>query len=276
MPPIDSPLMNKKKNKQLNSFDLLVESLIQEFSKIPNFDLTQKDETANKLFNITAFRIADISSFKNLVLSHFVPATNKAIFESEQQILQSKYKPLLTINKSDLKDTLHQTIRLSYVGLFHKVESYINDVIIMSGFLIEDASLESIDKYAKRKFSFIVKDWTQFSVTHKINWVCNCVKHYDGFPLKLPKPIFCDRFPENKRLELTPQDFKFDAEILIKFCPVYLQILFMIAIHKSLYENYDRAEWKDMPEILNIHDKTEQQHTELIDNFLLKLKDLAA
>lgn len=269
-------LMNKKKNKRLNSFDLLVESLILEFSKIPNFDLTQKDETANKLFNTIAFRIADISSFKDLVLSHFVPATNKAIFESEQQISQSKYKFLLTINKSDLKDTLYQTIRLSYVGLFHKVESYINDVIIMAGLLIEDDTTETIDKYAKRKFSFIVKDWTQFSVTHKINWVCNCVKHYDGFPLKIPKPIFCERFSEDKRLELTPQDFKFDAEILIEFCPIYLQIMFMIAFHKSLYENYDRTEWEDMPEILKIHDETEQKHTELINSFLLKLKDLEA
>ena len=48
----------------------------------------------------------------------------------------------------------------------------------------------------------------------------------------------------------------------------------MIALHKSLYDNYDRTEWEDMPEILKIHNETEEQHTELINTFLSKIKDL--
>lgn len=266
--------MSKNKPKRQNPFDLLVEKLVEDFSKIPNFDLTQKDETANKLFNTIIFRIADISSFKELVLQHYVPATNKAIFESEQQILQSRYRHLLNISKTDLRETLYQTIRLSYVGLFHKLESFINEVVKMAGLVIEDTEGEPVDKYAKRKFGFDIRDWQQFFVTHKINWVCNCVKHYDGFPLKSLKPFLCEHLPEDKRLELTPQDFKFDAELLIKFCPVYLQIMFMIAQHKSSYENYNRAEWEDMPEILKIHDEYEKKQEETINNVLTQLKAL--
>ena len=267
--------MSKNKPKRRNSFDLLVEKLIDEFSKIPNFDLTRTDETANKLFNTIAFRLADISSFKELVLNHYVPATNKASFENEQQILQSRYRHLLTINKDDLRETLFQTIRLSYVGLFHKLESFINDVVKMSDLFLEDTSKETVEKYAKRKFRFNIRDWQQFFVTHKINWVCNCLKHYDGFPLKQPKPFLCEHFSEDKRLQLTAQDFKFDAELLLKLLPVYLQIMFVIAQHKSSFEDYNREEWQDMPEILKIHDEYEEKQTEVINGLLTQLKALA-
>ena len=267
--------MNKKKSKVPNKFDQLVEKLVDEFLKIPNFDLTQKDETANKIFNSIAFRLTDILSFKELVINHYIPATNKAIFDSELQIRNSKYNFLLTVNREDLEETLYQTIRLAYVGLFHKVESYVNDIIQMCALLTEDKSNETIEKYAKRKFNFSLKDWTQFFVTHKINWVCNCVKHYDSFPLKTPRPLFCEKFNDDKRLQLTVEDFKLDTELLIKFLPIYLQIMFTIQVHKSEYEDYDREFWKDTPEILRIHDETEIKTEELIKTMLTKIKELA-
>jgi hypothetical protein len=267
--------MNKKKTKIPNKFDQLVQQLVDEFVKIPNFDLTQKDENANKIFNSLVFRLADISSFKELVLNHYIPATNKAIFDSEQQMRNSKYSFLLNVDKEDLKETLYQTIRLAYVGMFHKVESFANDIIIMSSLLTDDKTTENIEKYAKRKFNFSLKDWSQFFVTHKINWVCNCVKHYDSFPLKNPRPLLCETFENDKRIKLTVEDFKFDTELLIKFLPVYLQIMFSIQIHKSQIENYDREFWKDSPEILKIHDEAEIQMEELIRTMLTKMKELA-
>ncbi len=71
------------KKKPINKFDYLVNGLIQEFIKIPNFDWTQTDDVSNKLINIITYRLAEVSSYKELVCNHFIPATNKAIHESK-------------------------------------------------------------------------------------------------------------------------------------------------------------------------------------------------
>lgn len=65
-----------KSKKSQNKFDTLVEKFTIEFLKIDNFDLMMSDETGNKIFNIITFRMAEISSYKNLVSQHFIPATN--------------------------------------------------------------------------------------------------------------------------------------------------------------------------------------------------------
>lgn len=39
------------KKKPINQFDTLVDKLIHEFSKIPNFDLTQTEDIGNKILS---------------------------------------------------------------------------------------------------------------------------------------------------------------------------------------------------------------------------------
>lgn len=227
-----------KKKKIPNKFDTLVERLIEEFIKIPNFDLTSTDEVANKAFNIITFRIAEVSSYKELVCQHFIPATNKAIFEGQKDFHNSKYKFLLKTKELDFKETLYDTVRLAYVGLFHKLENYINDVIkipdLIFGELYETQG--TVAKWAKEKLKFDIKDWQQFYITHKINWICNCVKHKDGLPIKEPKPSRFQYEDETQRIRIAPEEFKQDCELLIKFYPVYLQAMFLFAQHKLATE----------------------------------------
>ncbi len=227
-----------KKNKTLNKFDSLVERLIAEFIKIPNFDLTSTDEVENTAFNIITFRIAEVASYKELVCQHFIPATNKAIFDAQKDFYSSKYKALLKARDFDFKETLYDTVRLAYVGLFHKLENYVNDVIklpeLIFGELYETEG--TVVKWAKDKFKFDIKDWQQFYITHKINWICNCVKHKDGFPVKEPKPLSFKYADETQRIKVSPDDFKHDCELLIKFYPIYIQAMFMFAQHKLATE----------------------------------------
>ena len=227
--------MRKHRN---NKFDLLVEKLMEEFSKIPNFDLTRTDSLTNLIFNKITFRIADISSYKELVCSHFIPATNKAIFESKKDIQNSKYKQYLKISEQDYKETLYETIRLSYVGLFHKLENYLNEVInITESIYGEIFDTEgTIEKWAKDNFDFKIKNWRQFLITHKINWISNCVKHKDGLPIKEPIPRIFENIDKSKRIELSKDEFKKDCELLIEFYPFYLNLMNFFAQHKLLHE----------------------------------------
>jgi len=61
-----------KKNKPINKFDSLVDRLVQEFVKIPNFDLTMTDEIGNKTFNIITFRLAEVMSYKGIPSTKYV------------------------------------------------------------------------------------------------------------------------------------------------------------------------------------------------------------
>lgn len=238
--------------KKQNQFDSLVENLVQEFTKIPNFDLTQTDEIANKLFNKITFRISDITAYKDLVCSHFIPATNKAIFNSKMDFQKSQYKHYLKTDNIDFKETLHDTIRLSYVGLFHKLENYVNDIVQMANLILDDNenSKISIEKWAKDEFDFSLKNWRQFKTTFKINWIANCVKHKDGFPIKEPIPEEYSNIDKSMRIELTKEEFKNDCEALIKLYPMFLQIFFIIAQHKSGFEEpINEEDYKYSPEL---------------------------
>ncbi|HZY82270.1 MAG TPA: hypothetical protein VFE50_22245 [Cyclobacteriaceae bacterium] len=180
-----------KKGSDTNKFDTLVTRLAQEFSKIPNFSLTSEDETAKKLFSLIAFRLADISSYADLVYSHFIPSTNKAIADAKKDFIQSQYRHLLKNQNLDFEETLFDTVRLAYVGLFHKLENFMNDLVKLPEMVFSELyeTNEPAIKLAKDKYGFDFRDWQQFQITHKINWICNCVKHKDGFPIKQPKPI---------------------------------------------------------------------------------------
>lgn len=264
------------KNKTKNGYDALIENLMEAFLKIPNIDLVNTDSTANKMFNIICFRLVDMSSFKELVLKHYIPATNKAIATSIAEVNASRYKHLLKIPRHEFQETLFQTIRLSYVGLFHKLESYVNDVMEMADLLIENKTGESVEKFAKRKFNLSLRDWQLFHISHKFNWVSNCAKHYDGFPKKTPKPLFCEDFPEDKRLELNTEEFKRDSEYLLNVCPSYLQIFFAIAQLKFEDMNFDPIEWADSPNYLNSRQERIQMAEQGITSIVKKMKALAA
>jgi len=240
------------KKKPLNKFDTLVDKLVQEFIKIPNFDLTQTNEIGNKVFNIITFRLAEVSSYKDLVCSHFIPATNRAIHDSKVDFQNSRYKVILKTDQLDFQETLYDTVRLAYVGLFHKLENYINDVIKLPELIMGDLyeTDGTVAKWAKDKFNFDIKDWQQFYITHKINWICNCVKHKDGFPVKLPKPIGFEYADERQRIRIKPDEFKKDCELLIQFYPLYLQTIFLFAQHKLATEKpLIEKEWEHSPDL---------------------------
>jgi hypothetical protein len=233
--------MNKSST---SSYDKFVETLIESFRKIPNFDLMMTEPEGKRVFNLLIFRLSDIASYRDLVIKSFIPATNKAIVESKSMVAKSKYKNFVSIAGIDYVETLHDVIRLAYVGMFHKFESFINDLQLVPQIIFGEIldSEQSVVEWAKTKFDFQLKDWLRFDIIHKINWVCNCVKHFDGYPDKTPIPLTVFIADRSKRIELTTEDFKEDSKRLIDMYSVYLQILLGIGAHKLAYEEMLKAD----------------------------------
>lgn len=262
-----------KKNIKVNKFDRLVESLVEAFLKIPNFDLTQHDEEAKKAFNTVSFRIAEISSYKELICGHVIPATNKAIFDSRQLFLKSKYKSFLSMKGLEFNETLYDTVRLAYVGLFHKIENFVNDIIKMVDMLYktEASSAQTIAQWVKERYNLDFRDWQQNTIIYKINWICNCVKHKDGYPLKEPKPLAYRRLAVDQRIQITADEFKQDCELLIKFYPSLIQIMMTFGLFRFALDSDEKSEF---PEVEKIRKDGIEKMEEKINEMVKRLEEL--
>lgn len=197
-----------------NSLDHLIYNLTVEFSKIPNFDLTQTDDDANRLFNFVITKFSEIQDFKTLYKRYFIPSTNKAIVDAKKEIRASIYKKLLSVTESQLMENHHDTIRLGYVGLFHKVENFTKDLLKEANSVFNDgkAGQDSIEKFFEKEYNFKFNNWHADTVIHRINWVSNCVKHYDGYPIKKPKYPYLNHLPENEKIKIQDKEFYRDIE----------------------------------------------------------------
>ena len=177
--------------KKQNSIDLLVDNLATEFSKIKNFELTQDDPLGNKVFTFVVKNASELISFKNLFVHYYLPAALKSSQDYSKELKFSKYKHLIKIDSEELKENYYETIRLGYVGAFHKYEKYIKNIaVLMNDFfthLFDENNYKDIEAYLKENFDIeLKKTITKFYASEKINWIANCVKHYDGYPIKEP------------------------------------------------------------------------------------------
>jgi hypothetical protein len=202
------------KKTRKNNIDQLINKLAIEFSKIPNFDLTQTDEDGNRLFNFVVSKFSEIQDFRTLYQRYFIPSTNKAIVDAKKEIRSSFYKNLLNVTESQIMENHYDTIRLGYVGLFHKIENYIKDLLKEANLLYNNGKTgnNSIEEFFKKEYNFKFNNWYSDFWIQKINWISNCVKHYDGYPIKEPKYEYLKHLPENEKIRIDHKEFYKDIE----------------------------------------------------------------
>jgi hypothetical protein len=209
----------------------------------------QDDETGKKLFNFIVKRIAEIHSFKSLFTHYYLPAASKAVVDDLNEIQKSKYKHLLIITREELKENYYETIRLGYIGMFHKYENYIDDLIHHAELLAYDANESALPlkSYVEQNFNYKIKDWKNSPTISRLNWISNCNKHYDGYPKKEPKHPSYLHLPDNERMKLTKENFISDVEALIKHYTTTLQTVFLLAAHKMTFETmtFENGEFTD-------------------------------
>ncbi|WP_299218469.1 hypothetical protein [uncultured Aquimarina sp.] len=222
-----------------NSIDKLFENLVEQFSKIRNFELTQTDPLGNKLFNFVVKLVSEFDSYQKLFVQYYVPASKKSTIAVKKEIKHSKYKKYFHITEEELNENYYETIRLGYVGAYHKYESYIKRLpVLMDEFFKEldfDNNFIPIKDYLKKEFDIeLRKTIYNFPITYKVNWICNCVKHKDGYPLKEPIPSFFKHLNSSKKIQLESKEFKSDMEELIIHNNLILQTFFIIGFYQYL------------------------------------------
>jgi hypothetical protein len=267
----------KKTNPKYNPIDLLVERLLENFAKVKDFDKLQESEEGKRLFDLIIKSTSEMENFQSLFLDYYIPSSNKSIVDSWNLVSKSKYKHLLNISKDELKENLYETIRLGYLGLFHKYESYLKSLVDAINFLLkglnEENNLLSIEEYCKKEFEInIYKSHDKFSITRRINYIANCVKHWDGFPTKNPiHPDFLNSNPDEK-IKIEKEIFKIDIDRLKSHCQLLMSQIMIIGFKQYLELDYETIKKSLNPE-LRESVETKQKLEEVIKNFDFILSD---
>lgn len=235
--------------KPQNRYDIFIEKLSKEFAQIKNFHLTQEEGDGKVIFNFIVKRLAEINSFKTLFTQYYLKAASRSVIDDLNEIQKSKYRHLIVITIEDLKENYYETIRLGYIGMFHKYENYVDDLILHSELLISELNEtgKTLPKYIEENFNYKIKDWKNSPTISRLNWISICNKHYDGYPRKKPVPLIYQNLPENERMKFTNENFIADIDLLISHYTILLQTVFFFAIHKMTFEGetYELNELSD-------------------------------
>ena len=242
--------MNKKAK---NQFDTFVESLSEKFSKITNFELLSESDETKRISNYLVQTIIELNSIKSLFIGLYIPQTNKFIYESKQEFKKSKYSKFIKIEDDLWKSETNELVRIGYVTLFHKYESFASKIfpLIDDNYIkFQDSSI-SLKQYALKEFDLkIDEEWFLNSFLKKLNWICNCQKHNDGFP-QTTKSFYKDNslnkylYPEFEKIKVPPDNLKNDIEFMVEFVQVLFQNVMSIALFRMAEESSTNSDDMD-------------------------------
>ncbi|MFN0200453.1 MAG: hypothetical protein ACKVTZ_02980 [Bacteroidia bacterium] len=220
-----------------NHFDLFVEEISKSF-KFENLDKISDNPKGMVLFTTIITKLAEFQELKNLFKRDFLPAVSRSIVASKRELHNSKYKKLLLeyISNGAANEMFNETVRLGYIALYHKYESFVTLVIkAYDNFYEEEfTKKESIKAFAKREFQ--VEKWPLLGISiDRIRWISNCVKHTDAFPIHPHDPAFINH-PKDKKLVLSKDELMQDMDIVHTFCQGLMQYVSSVGAFKMLSE----------------------------------------
>ena len=127
---------------------------------------------------------------------------------------------------------------------------YAKDVAELTELILKNSADDnfSIKQHVKECFGIndITKCWQSFDAFHTVNWVANCVKHYDGHPLKDKTPVQYIQLSKTERIKLTVKHFQTDCQAVIDFYPKFLEIVIRMGQHRVVQIQSERIDLLQM------------------------------
>lgn len=255
------------RKKKLNTYDHLVEKLANA-SNPEQLANIYSDENSKNLFEFYLKKHSELLIYKQLYTGTFFPAVNKVIALDQKAYRSSKYKKLLILHEDDFKENLNEVVRLAYVGLFHKYENFTESLISYTLKFYEGdyKDRKEFDKVIFDRLGYRIKDWKNFGTIKRLNWIVNCIKHYDAYPLKRNEkevnsglPIEYLAYPEDQKIKLTTKKFKDDVDRVLKIFEFMFSFVPKIGPIKDLYkDDEDYIELMGIEYVQESHRKADQ------------------
>lgn len=244
----------KKINPNGNPLDRQIEVFATEFAKIPDFKKKMEDKDLNEVHSFVAISMVTMRSYTELVIQSFIPAVDRQIEETKRYIKSSKYKSVLSIINHDFNRIKFDTIRNGYVTLFHKYETFVKDLLKLYDRVLpaEGDSPESFERYCKRRFKFDAQEWYRYPSVHRVNFVSNCAKHWDGKCIsRFAIPDIYSHLTTDDYINNTTKDLREDCAGLLESISL-LAIIYGFCMQIRTFEesnNYDSVAYTSQEDI---------------------------
>jgi hypothetical protein len=241
------------KNHFDSNFEELIVPILTEYSKA-------KDPHLQKSFTFLLRSIIDLGSFHYSYMRVILPTTQKQTKKTEALFKKSFYYNQLKISKT-FDDAVFEVIRIGYVHLYHKYESFKTGLIECLDENLTNVfkSKISISKYLIENYKYKVDDLkSQPRQLRKINWICNCVKHKDGFPTKQNPPKEFENCNKLERIRITQKEFESDIFFLIDHFAKSFSIYSYVGVSPHAINLVEKLK-KENPEYSQTNGETEKE-----------------
>lgn len=228
-----------KKKEQKNPVDEMLKSIFEKAGNIPNIEMIHTDDLAKRMFEFSMKRFGGIINYKYQVSVIVVPALNRSGVETKNHIRTSQYKALQPLLMQEVEENAHEMIRILYTGMFHKYENFMRELVDLSNEMVKDLGRPEINKYAKDNFGQALIDWQKSNSLYRINWLTNCIKHKDSFPVKEKPPIEYIMLQHDKKIVITKEDFVKDIDILVEEMIDSIQMAKLMVAHLITFGDPD-------------------------------------
>jgi hypothetical protein len=213
-----------------NPIDTRIEGFILSVSANDDFKnvLTNKDLATVLAFMVR--KLYDLANFQHLYCEIILPQQQRDIKRMNHYSKRSFYLKLLN-KPTNFDDSIFEVTRIGYVHLYHKYESFIREICpFLDEYLTKHFKEQiSILQFLKNElFGYDLFDLKyQPPKLQKINWVANCVKHYDGFPVKNNPPAQFANADKSQQIKIEKDEFENDILFLLDhFCKIFTLCLF--------------------------------------------------
>ncbi len=201
------------------SFDNRLENFVVSLIEIEGMKEILSDVSKGKLIAFQIRTIIELTALKSTMLNKYIPDAVRSAKSVRKQATKSKYRAYFS--KVNFDESVHEVIRLGYVNIYHKLESYRAELISLVNERGRELYHKEVDIAAyllQRAHKFKIDDLNNYPETIKrINWICNCIKHYGGYPRKKNPPESCKGMDMTKKMVLSKEDLERDIDFLIQY-----------------------------------------------------------
>ena len=183
------------KQKQVNPYDAQFDLLHKTLSEVKDVDKLLATRGGQRFLEFISVRQYEMNGLIAFYKKVIIPAVNRNNVEQMGLWRRSRYSKLIHLDEQHFREDKFMMIRLAYVQLFHRWESFINDLFPNCEQLPDEPvyATGALYDYVTTKLEVDLKRPSFHPTLKEVNFVANCVKHTNGLPTRKPVP---DRFKE--------------------------------------------------------------------------------
>jgi hypothetical protein len=200
------------------SFDYRLENFLNKLLEIDGAKEVLKNLSRGKLLFFQIKTVKELIVFKSTFLNNYIPDAEKKARAFRKKVIRSRYREYL--QEINFDHNVNELVLDGYVKLFHKLESYRSELInLIDNRITEITGVEAnVEKYLKERYKYAINDLKNYPETiYSINWICNCAKHYGGYPKKKNPPAKYKDLDQTKVLTLSKNELSTDIDYMIDF-----------------------------------------------------------